>query len=146
MCSAAPLLPGEVLVRALYYLAHQPRGLVGFALVQGAGQLRVELERRGANVAGADNSVLDGIRVVASLLTDGRLTMSPQCRHLRQQFASYVWDDKAALSGQDRPLKVNDHAPDALRYAIYSEFSHLLVAPRTGKTREIANVARRWCR
>lgn len=111
-----------------------------------AASFRVELERRGADVAGADNSVLDGIRVVASLLTDGRLTLSPQCRHLRQQFASYVWDDKAALSGQDRPLKVNDHAPDALRYAIYSEFSHLLVAPRTGKTREIANVARRWCR
>jgi hypothetical protein len=28
----------------------------------------------------------------------------------------YIWDDKAAMRGEEKPLKTNDHAPDALRY------------------------------
>ena len=30
----------------------------------------------------------------------------------------YIWDEKAAQNGEERPLKVNDHAPDALRYYV----------------------------
>jgi hypothetical protein len=35
---------------------------------------------------------------------------------------SYVWDEKAVNRGEDKPLKVNDHAMDSIRYGIYNEF------------------------
>ena len=30
--------------------------------------------------------------------------------------STYAWDSKAQERGEDKPLKVNDHGPDALRY------------------------------
>ena len=31
-----------------------------------------------------------------------------------------MWDDKAAQHGEDRPVKAQDHGPDALRYFVNS--------------------------
>lgn len=60
--------------------------------------------------------VLDGITKVQALLKvqgDGkpRLTVSPDCVNLINEFESYVWRE-----GKDEPVKDNDHALDALRY------------------------------
>ena len=60
-------------------------------------------------VMGADNAVLDGIRLTASLFGSGRLLISRSCKALIGELASYVWDDKARLCGEDKPLKLNDH-------------------------------------
>lgn len=65
----------------------------------------------------ADNTVLDGIRTVSSLLTGGRLIIDPSCTALTSELSGYVWDDKAAARGVEQPLKQNDHGVDALRYA-----------------------------
>jgi len=70
------------------------------------------------NVTDADNSVVYGISTVASLLGTGQLKVSDRCKHLIEEIPSYVWDDKAAQKGEDKPVKVNDHASDALRYAV----------------------------
>jgi hypothetical protein len=32
----------------------------------------------------------------------------------------YCWDPKKTIKGEDEPIKVNDHAIDALRYACYT--------------------------
>lgn len=72
----------------------------------------------GMSIAGADNAVLDGIRLVASLLGGGRLLIHSSCKNLIAQLQSYSWDEKAAARGEDKPVKENDHAPDALRYAL----------------------------
>ena len=69
-------------------------------------------------VTDADNSVIDGIRLVASLLGTGRLIVHRSCAGLIREFSGYSWDDKAAQKGEDKPIKVNDHSLDALRYAI----------------------------
>ncbi|MGW2932950.1 PBSX family phage terminase large subunit [Streptomyces sp. NPDC001156] len=66
----------------------------------------------------ADNSVLDGIRTVSSLLATDRLLIHRSCTELLKEIQGYVWDPKAALLGDDKPLKLNDHGVDALRYAI----------------------------
>jgi PBSX family phage terminase large subunit len=71
-------------------------------------------------VTDADNSVLDGIRTVSSLLSTDRLRIHESCRPLISEMASYSWDDKATENGQDKPLKVADHAVDALRYGIHT--------------------------
>jgi len=69
----------------------------------------------------ADNTVMPGIAHVASLLEprDGtpRLTISPRCRNLIRELQEYVYPES---SRKDAPIKENDHACDALRYALYT--------------------------
>lgn len=71
-------------------------------------------------VAKADNTVKDGIRSVSVALGQNVLSIHRSCRGLLGELPSYAWDDKAALRGEDAPLKINDHSADALRYALHS--------------------------
>ena len=66
----------------------------------------------------ADNSVVDGIRDVASLLTQGLYTIDPRCENTLKEYETYQWDPAAQLSGIDKPIKQNDHACDSDRYGI----------------------------
>lgn len=79
----------------------------------------------------ANNDVLDGIRTVSSLLGADRLRVHASCRPLISEMASYSWDDKATEAGQDKPLKVADHAVDALRYGIHT--TQALWRPHIGR-------------
>ncbi len=83
-------------------------------------------------VAPAENAVVDGIRFVASLFAANRLRIHRRCSTLRGELPGYLWDARAAEHGEDRPLKVNDHACDALRYALWS-----LYAPAKGAGRAV---------
>ena len=67
-------------------------------------------------VTKADNSVLDGIRTVASMLGAKKLKISTECSNLIDEMHGYMWDSKAQAIGVDKPIKQNDHACDALRY------------------------------
>lgn len=81
------------------------------------------------NLAKARNEVADGIRDVASLLAAGLLRVHRSCAGLIEEMPGYVWDEKAAEKGEDKPVKINDHSVDALRYAVHStapEWRHLL--------------------
>lgn len=75
-----------------------------------------ELKSRGYIVKPADNEVLDGIRVVAALFQSGKIKVHKRCEGLITEIRSYVWDDKAAQHGDEKPVKQLDHGPDALRY------------------------------
>lgn len=75
-----------------------------------------ELKSRGYIVKPADNEVLDGIRVVAALFQAGKIKVHKRCEGLITEIRSYVWDDKAAQHGDEKPVKQLDHGPDALRY------------------------------
>lgn len=67
------------------------------------------------------NAVRDGIRDVGSLVASRRLLfLAGAAPQLERELLGYVWDDKASLRGEDRPVKVDDHGPDALRYAVAS--------------------------
>lgn len=82
---------------------------------------RTELRRLGVeNLFEADNEVIDGIRFVSKLLNNGTLKICRSCPRLIEEFQSYVWDSKSQLTGVDKPKKENDHALDALRYALFS--------------------------
>lgn len=76
----------------------------------------IELESRGRQVYQAYNNVLDGIRLTQSLMSNGQIKFTHSLPNLFKEFASYVWDDKAAQRGEDKPLKEHDHACDSLRY------------------------------
>jgi len=74
------------------------------ALIRKRGQFRV---RR------ADNRVLPGIRLVGSLLQQGRLLVSKRCADAIREFGIYCWEDD---DSKDTPKKENDHAMDDIRY------------------------------
>ncbi len=50
----------------------------------------------------------------------GSFYISPDCRNLIAEIQQYAWDPKAAARGQDQPIKMRDHACDAMRYFIYT--------------------------
>ena len=71
-----------------------------------------------SRVAQADNTVLDGIRKISSLLSAEKLFIHKSCKGLQEEFTSYAWDPKAQERGEDKPIKEHDHSLDALRYAV----------------------------
>lgn len=78
-----------------------------------------ELRGRGYFVKPADNEVLDGIRTVGALFQKRYIMINREaCPGLIAELQAYVWDDKAAQRGEEKPVKALDHAPDALRYMI----------------------------
>ena len=79
-----------------------------------------ELLKHKFKVKKASNSVLDGIRLVATLLTEGKIFFDVSCVETHKEFGSYVWDEKATKHGEDKPIKENDHCMDSCRYFCYT--------------------------
>ncbi|GAA0638147.1 PBSX family phage terminase large subunit [Kutzneria viridogrisea] len=77
-----------------------------------------QLYRDGLSPTLADNSVLDGIRLISSLLAAGLLLVHRSCAGWIEEVGGYSWDDKAAAKGEDRPIKDADHSLDAGRYVL----------------------------
>jgi PBSX family phage terminase large subunit len=82
-------------------------------------------------VAKANNDVLDGIRSVSTAFGANILSIHRSCAGLLGELPGYVWDEKASDRGEDKPLKVDDHSVDGLRYGLHStahEWRHLVRA------------------
>lgn len=79
-----------------------------------------ELRKHGFTVIEAKNDVLDGIRLVGNLLNQHKILFSQDCFYTMKEFNSYIWDEKAAQRGEDKPVKVSDHTMDAVRYFCYT--------------------------
>lgn len=77
-----------------------------------------ELRSRGVYVLQADNEVLDGIRRTAALLQSRKIKIHESCAGLVDELGTYIWDEKASMRGEERPVKERDHGPDALRYFV----------------------------
>ncbi|WP_373263185.1 PBSX family phage terminase large subunit [Hungatella hathewayi] len=89
-----------------------------------------ELNKQEFTVIQADNAVEDGIRLVATLLNTERIAFSQSCKNTIMEFASYIWDPKAAERGEDKPIKQHDHAMDAVRYFCYTILNNKTVRVR----------------
>lgn len=92
-----------------------------------AASFKVELRKtHGISATDADNDVLYGIRLMASLLASGALVVARPteanptrgCAGFIQEAPGYSWDPKATLIGEDKPIKVADHSLDGGRYVI----------------------------
>lgn len=92
-----------------------------------------ELRKCGYKVIKANNDVLDGIRLVGMLLNLEMLIFSSSCTETIKEFASYIWDDKAAEHGEDKPVKQHDHGCDAVRY-----FVSTVLSSKVARLREIS--------
>ena len=87
------------------------------------------------SVRKAKNSVLDGIRLVSTLLQANVLQFAPGCKDTLREFGLYTWQEEG-----DKPLKENDHAMDDIRYfcaTVLSREKHIL--ERLGQNEEMAH-------
>lgn len=84
-----------------------------------------ELNRNGEiKTMAAKNDVLEGIQAVASMIERDKVRVHPRCKNFLEEITMYSWDSKAAERGEDKPIKENDHAMDAFRYAVYTLYTH----------------------
>ncbi len=94
-----------------------------------AAAYRAELKRHGTHgtreVENAENDVLQGIQIVSTGLTNGKLKIHESCRALIKEMMTYIWDPKAIEDhGRDKPIKQHDHSLDALRYLAMRALKH----------------------
>lgn len=76
------------------------------------------LKKHGITVKKAKNDVLEGIRNVGNALIKELIKYNNCCKETFREFSSYVWDEKAADRGEDKPVKQNDHQMDSDRYFV----------------------------
>lgn len=81
-----------------------------------------ELRNRGVNVREViknQDSIRNGISLVRELFKANRLFISANCVNLISELETYAYPDKRPDRNDDEnPIKENDHALDALRYAL----------------------------
>lgn len=92
----------------------------GIYIDPSAASFKLEMQRKGFHLIDSKNEVTDGINKMTSLMKEGTLKVCSECKNLIREIESYVWDPKSAEKGEDEPLKRDDHAVDALRYAVAS--------------------------
>ena len=68
-----------------------------------------------SKVHSADNDVANGIRETASAMKNGKIKILKSNVEWIKEAEGYAWDEQ---SGEDRPIKVNDHLMDATRYFV----------------------------
>jgi PBSX family phage terminase large subunit len=84
-----------------------------------AASFKAELRNRGIRVKDADKEVSDGIRMTATMIGQRKIKMvRTKCKRTIGDILSYIWDEKAAERGEEKPVKVADHGADALRYFV----------------------------
>lgn len=86
-----------------------------------AGNLKLRLYEEGFQFFGATHPVSEGIKNLRRLIksADGQrlLTLHSRCSQLRYEMARYRYADTTTVhAGEQNPLKLDDHGPDALRY------------------------------
>jgi PBSX family phage terminase large subunit len=82
-----------------------------------AASFKAEMLKRGIWHVDAENEVNEGIRRVSMVLNQKLVRFCHQTtKKTVQEMQTYAWDSKAALRGEEKPLKIHDHGPDAFRY------------------------------
>lgn len=90
-----------------------------------AAELRGRIWQHGIQTISATHPVSEGIKNLRRLVCDGNgvrlLKIHPRCTELIRELQSYRYDpaSSAVQAGEPKPLKVDDHGVDALRYATF---------------------------
>lgn len=115
---------GELSERTLDYVLTQKvyaRPEVAY-IDSSAVEFKQRLWERDIYTAGATHRVAEGIKNVRRLVSDGQgirlLTIHPRCVNLIREMQSYRYAPNSVSVdvGEPKPLKLDDHGPDALRY------------------------------
>lgn len=138
LCAINPRIWPQIRVESEYYYDSAKRGrtktdaelvddireFVGYKNVSAiyidpaAASLKIALRNANLPVLDANNDVLLGIKITSKFIANKNIVIQKGCKTLIEHIQSYAWDSKAADRGEDKPVKVNDHICDALRYAM----------------------------
>ena len=77
----------------------------------------LECQQAGLPVVPANNDVDPGIQAVATAIVKG-MTVDPSCQGLLGEIPGYTWAPARGGGWKEEPIKINDDACDALRYAV----------------------------
>lgn len=87
-----------------------------------------DLRKAGFNlrdVVKGKDSVRHGIDKVREMLKSGRLHINVKCKNLIWEFETYAYPEKQPdKNAYEKPIKENDHALDALRYALMTNLPY----------------------
>lgn len=142
LCAVTPRQWPQIRVESEYYYDSAKRGrtktdaelvtdikeFIGYKNVSAiyvdpaAASLKIALRQADLPVLDANNDVLLGIKITSKFIAGKNIVIHKSCKTLIEHIQSYAWDSKAADRGEDKPVKVNDHICDSLRYAICSAF------------------------
>lgn len=97
-----------------------------------------ELKKRQVNVRevikGKD-SIKNGINIVRELFKSNRLFIHDSCRNLINELETYRYPEKRLdRNEEENPIKENDHALDALRYALMMEPNSYIITNQSQST------------
>jgi PBSX family phage terminase large subunit len=83
---------------------------------------RIEILRKfGLNCRDVSKDIVAGVDHVRELFKQGRIHIHPGCKNLIMELETYRYPDKKPDNNEpEKPIKENDHALDALRYALYT--------------------------
>lgn len=90
-----------------------------------AAELKSRLWNNNIRTMGATHPVGEGIKNLRRLICDEHgvrmFRIHPKCIHLNRELSSYRYDDGSHLAtvGEPKPLKIDDHGPDAARYVTF---------------------------
>ena len=84
---------------------------------------RAELESLGIRTTAAEKNVISGIQRVKCRLTEAgngkpRLYFFDNLKNILSEMYDYRWAPEGSSNAKEEPLKLNDHAMDALRYMV----------------------------
>lgn len=86
-----------------------------------------ELKKAGLNVREVSKDIVAGINKVRELFKQNRIKIHANCKNLIWELETYHYPEKGKdytskldLNEKETPVKENDHAVDALRYALYT--------------------------
>lgn len=90
------------------------------------------LKVAGVEAVAANNAVVPGIAAASARIASRELLLAPQCVETVRELQTYCWKTRPdGTQRKDEPEKHNDHAMDALRYAVMA----LTVVKRRGYVR-----------
>ena len=83
---------------------------------------RIEILRKaGLNIREVSKDIVAGVDHVRELFKQDRIHIHPDCKNLIYELETYRYPDKKPdRNEEEKPIKENDHALDALRYALYT--------------------------
>lgn len=80
-----------------------------------------EMMSAGLNVREVSKDIVNGINRVREFFKQGRIMIHKDCRNLIWELETYRYPEKKPdHNEEEKPVKENDHAVDALRYALYT--------------------------
>lgn len=78
------------------------------------------LRNKGYRVRVVDEDVRKSISKVDTMFALNKLIINRNCEKLISEIKGYIWDEKAAERGEEKPVKTNSAACEALREAVAS--------------------------